>query len=69
MDPKIDVASLRRLSELSQEQLNEVDAPFQHKIAAIHEKHQPAARGVSLDPVLREAIESSNNARIIFSSR
>jgi hypothetical protein len=59
VDPKIDIAGLRCLSAFPQEQLDEVDPALQyrHQIAAIHENHQPAARGVSLDAILREAID------------
>src|SRR5882724_8828736 len=59
VDPKIDTAGLRCLSALPQEQLDEVDPALQyrHQIAAIHENHQPAARGVSPDAILRETID------------
>lgn len=54
VDTQIDVARLRRLPALPQQELKQVDPPFEnsHEIASVRENHHPPARGVGFDAVL-----------------
>jgi hypothetical protein len=59
VNPEIDIASLRRLSTLSQQKLDKVGTPFQncHQIASVHQYHHAPTRRVSLDAIVREPID------------